>query len=58
MTIHFGFFLLQETPFHFELPPRERAIREQSGHKGLFALRRSIRDGTLFRQNAAGKVGR
>jgi len=35
----------------------ERAIQEQSGHKSLLVLRRYIRDGSLFRENAAGKVG-
>ncbi len=35
----------------------ERAIQEQSGHKSLLVMRRYIRDGSLFRQNAAAKVG-
>lgn len=35
----------------------ERAIQEQSGHKSLAVMRRYIRDGSLFRENAAGKVG-
>jgi len=35
----------------------ERSIAEQSGHKSLLVLRRYIRDGNLFRENAAGKVG-
>jgi integrase len=35
----------------------ERAIQDQSGHKSLLVLRRYIRDGSLFRENAAGKVG-
>ena len=35
----------------------ERAIQEQSGHKSLLVLRRYIRDGSLFRENAASKVG-
>lgn len=35
----------------------ERAIQEQSGHKSLLVLRRYIRDGSLFRENAAAKVG-
>ena len=35
----------------------ERAIAEQSGHKSLLVLRRYIRDGSLFRENAAAKVG-
>ncbi len=35
----------------------ERAIQEQSGHKSLLVMRRYIRDGSLFRENAAAKVG-
>ncbi len=35
----------------------ERAIQDQSGHKSLAVLRRYIRDGSLFRENAAAKVG-
>jgi integrase len=35
----------------------ERSIAEQTGHKSLAVLRRSIRDGSLFRENAAFKVG-
>lgn len=35
----------------------ERAIQDQSGHKSLAVMRRYIRDGSLFRENAAGKVG-
>jgi integrase len=35
----------------------ERAIQDQSGHRSLAVLRRYIRDGTLFRDNAASKVG-
>lgn len=35
----------------------ERAIQDQTGHKSLLMLRRYIRDGSLFRDNAAGKVG-
>jgi site-specific recombinase XerD len=35
----------------------ERVIQDQSGHKSLPVLRRYIRDGSLFRENAAGKVG-
>jgi len=35
----------------------ERAIQEQTGHKSLPILRRYIRDGSLFRENAAGKIG-
>ena len=35
----------------------ERAIQDQSGHKSLQVMRRYIRDGSLFRENAAGKVG-
>lgn len=35
----------------------ERAIQDQSGHKSLLVMRRYIRDGSLFRENAAAKVG-
>ncbi len=35
----------------------ERAIQDQSGHRSLVVMRRYIRDGSLFRENAAAKVG-
>ncbi|MBX9627630.1 MAG: tyrosine-type recombinase/integrase [Gemmataceae bacterium] len=35
----------------------ERTIQGQSGHRSLEVLRRFIRDGNLFRENAATKVG-
>ena len=35
----------------------ERAIQDQSGHRSLAVLRRYVRDGSLFRENAAAKVG-
>lgn len=35
----------------------ERAIMDQSGHKSLAVMRRYIRDGSLFRENVAAKVG-
>ena len=35
----------------------ERSIQEQTGHKSLIILRRYIRDGNLFRENAAAKTG-
>lgn len=35
----------------------ERAIQDQSGHRSLAVMRRYIRDGSLFRENAASKVG-
>ena len=35
----------------------ERAIMEQTGHRSLPTLRRYIRDGSLFRENAAAAVG-
>ena len=35
----------------------ERAIQGQSGHRSLPVMRRYIRDGSVFRENAAGKVG-
>ena len=33
-----------------------RAIQDQNGHKNLKVLRTYIRDGNLFRNNAAGKI--
>jgi site-specific recombinase XerD len=35
----------------------ERAIQEQTGHKSLKVLRTYIRDGSIWRNNAARKVG-
>ncbi|NTU85099.1 MAG: site-specific integrase [Chloroflexales bacterium] len=35
----------------------ERVIMRQTGHKSLPVLRRYIRDGSLFRENAAAQVG-
>jgi len=35
----------------------ERAIQDQSGHKSPAVMRRYIRDSSLFRENAAAKVG-
>lgn len=35
----------------------ERVIAQQTGHRSLPILRRYIRDGELFRQNAAAAVG-
>jgi site-specific recombinase XerD len=35
----------------------ERSIMQQTGHKSERMVRRYIRDGALFRENAAGKVG-
>lgn len=35
----------------------ERSIQEQTGHKSLIILRRYIREGSLFRENAAAQVG-
>ena len=35
----------------------ERVIQGQTRHKSLLVLRRYIRDGSLFRENAAAKVG-
>ncbi|AWM39153.1 integrase [Gemmata obscuriglobus] len=35
----------------------DRDIQDQSGHKSLLVMRRYIRDGSLFRQNVAAKVG-
>jgi integrase len=35
----------------------ERSIMNQTGHKSVQMVRRYIRDGTLFRENSAGKLG-
>ena len=35
----------------------ERVIANQTGHKGTAMLRRYIREGSLFRENAASAVG-
>jgi integrase len=35
----------------------ERAIMNQTGHRSAAMVRRYIRDGSLFRENAAAKVG-
>jgi integrase len=35
----------------------ERAIMQQTGHKNTAMLRRYIREGSLFRENAAAAVG-
>jgi integrase len=35
----------------------ERVIAEQTGHKGTAMLRRYVREGSLFRENAASAVG-
>lgn len=35
----------------------ERAIMQQTGHRSLVTLRKYIREGSLFRDNAAAKVG-
>jgi len=35
----------------------ERLIMKQTRHRSLATLRRYIREGSLFRENAAAKVG-
>jgi integrase len=35
----------------------ERVIALQTGHKSMIVLRRYIRGGSLFRENAAARVG-
>lgn len=35
----------------------ERSIMQQTGHRSAAMVRRYIRDGSLFRENAAGRVG-
>ena len=35
----------------------ERSIMNQTGHMSVQMVRRYIRDGTLFRENSAGKSG-
>jgi integrase len=35
----------------------ERSIMNQTGHRSVQMVRRYIRDGSLFRDNSAGKLG-
>ena len=35
----------------------ERSIMDQTGHRSVAMVRRYIRDGSLFRDNAAAKLG-
>jgi hypothetical protein len=35
----------------------QRSIMNQTGHRSVQIVRRYIRDGSLFRENSAGKVG-
>jgi len=35
----------------------ERSIMNQTGHRSVQMVRRYIRDGNLFRENSAGKLG-
>jgi integrase len=35
----------------------ERSIMAQTGHRSVQMVRRYIRDGNLFRENSAGKLG-
>jgi integrase len=35
----------------------ERSIMKQTGHRSVQMVRRYIRDGSLFRENSAGKLG-
>jgi hypothetical protein len=35
----------------------ERVIAQQTGHKSMVVLRRYIREGSLFRENAAARIG-
>jgi integrase len=35
----------------------ERSIMNQKGHRSVQMVRRYIRDGSLFRENSAGKLG-
>ena len=35
----------------------ERSIMNQTGHRSVQVVRRDIRDGNLFRENSAGKLG-
>jgi integrase len=35
----------------------ERSIMNQTGHKSVQMVRRYIREGSLFRENSAGKLG-
>jgi integrase len=35
----------------------ERSIMQQTGHRSVMMVRRYIREGSLFRENSAGKLG-
>jgi integrase len=35
----------------------ERSVMKQTGHRSVQMVRRYIRDGTLFRENSAGRLG-
>ena len=35
----------------------ERSMMKQTGHRSVQMVRRYIRDGSLFRENSAGKLG-
>jgi hypothetical protein len=37
--------------------PSERRTMAQTGHRSVQMVRRYIRDGSLFRENSAGKLG-
>ena len=41
----------------FDVPESERSIMNQTGHKSVQMVRRYIREGSLFRENSAGKLG-
>jgi len=47
------------TTFRLNLPAgaAERSIMNQTGHRSVQMVRRYIRDGSLFRENSAGKLG-
>ena len=46
-----------DTPPVRRLRASERSIMNQTGHRSVQMVRRYIRDGSLFRENSAGKLG-
>ena len=49
--------VIEEEVTGFIVDNEERAIRAQTRHTSAAVARRSVRNGSLFRGNAAGQVG-
>lgn len=56
-TLHVCAVVAGDQPLSPALPASPRAIMAQTGRKSLPLVRRSIRGGSLFRENAAAEVG-